>query len=500
MPLPLPRPIGAARVRHDDKDMQTREVPQHQAVRPPPGPRGNGSAFTPAVGDRRCPRAHAETLETWNRISRLVPAANIVAAVAICLITIPDPKMSRAAAIAVACLVLWLTECIPLYATTLVLWVATVLFLSPLDPKAFGLSRTLSVLSNPVMPLFFGGFVLAIAGTKYGIDTAIADWMVKLSFGRRRALLFTVMVGTAVLSMWISNIAAAAMMIATLRPLLQSESDVQFRRALLLGVAFAANFGGIGTPIGTGPNMIAIGSLADRHPISFVHWMLFGIPIAAFMITVAFLWFVFSYRVRGQASASNAHVKQLSPGGWWVVAIFCATVFAWLFEPLHGLPSSLMALLAACVLFATRLLDTRELALVRWNTLILIAGGLSLGELLNDSGLAVAASHLIDWQTLPSVAVIFGLVLSCALLSSVSSNTASTAIIIPIAVGISPDPTVAISVALGASMGAQFVISTPANSMAHGEGDLRGSDFLIPGTILLAVGCALVVLLASVIR
>jgi len=308
------------------------------------------------------------------------------------------------------------------------------------------------------------------------------------------------MAGTAVLSMWISNIAAAAMMIATLRPLLHNESDVRFRRALLLGVAFAANFGGIATPIGTGPNMLAIGSLADSHPISFVHWMVFGVPIAVFMCALAYLLFVFSYGVGGATAARHVRVAQLSGGGWLVVVLFCVTVTAWLLEPLHGLPSSLIALAAACVLFATRLLDTRELAQVRWGTLILIAGGLSLGELLNDSGLAVASARLIDWQALPPVVLTLGLVMACALLSSVSSNTASTAILIPIAIGMCPDPTVAISVALGASMGAQFVISTPANAMAHGEGDLRSSDFLIPGTILLIVGCGLVVMLAGVLR
>ena len=122
-----------------------------------------------------------------------------------------------------------------MFATTLVLWIATVLFLAPLNHASFGLPRTLSVLGNPVLALFFGGFVLAIAGSKFGIDTTIADWMVRLSFGRRRALLFTVMTGTAILSMWNSNIAAAAMTPAN--AMAYGEGELHSSDFLLIGVA-----------------------------------------------------------------------------------------------------------------------------------------------------------------------------------------------------------------------------------------------------------------------
>src|SRR5688500_11416681 len=196
---------------------------------------------------------------------------------------IADPMMSRAAAIAGVCLVLWLTEVIPLYATTLLLWVSIALWLAPLD-QAFALHRVTSVAASPVMMLFFGGFVLSVAGAKYGIDAYIAGWMVRLSRGRRRLLLLAIMTGTAVLSMWMSNIAASAMMVATLRPLFaHHRDDARFRTALMLGVAFAADFGGIATPIGTGPNLIAIGALSAHHHITFFDWMLFGVPTAGLM-------------------------------------------------------------------------------------------------------------------------------------------------------------------------------------------------------------------------
>src|SRR5829696_1197889 len=130
-----------------------------------------------------------------------------------------DPKLVRGTIVAGVCLVLWLTEVVPLYATTLLLWVGIVTVLGPVDRERFSLKRVLSAAANPVMALFFGGFALSAAGARHGIDAAIAEAMVHVSRGRRLGLLAAMMGGTAVLSMWMSNIAAAAMMFAALRPL-----------------------------------------------------------------------------------------------------------------------------------------------------------------------------------------------------------------------------------------------------------------------------------------
>ena len=183
----------------------------------------------------------------------------------------------------------------------------------------------LSWAANPVMALFFGGFALSVAGSKYGIDAYVAGWMVRVSRGRRAVLLLAVMAGTAVLSMWMSNIAAAAMMIATLRPLFGGPTRAgddgagAFRKALLLGVAFAADFGGIGTPIGTGPNLIAIGAVADTYRITFVHWMLFGVPLAVVMLPLAYVLLLWLHRVRGTVPAVAIPPPELDPpraGPW----------------------------------------------------------------------------------------------------------------------------------------------------------------------------------------
>lgn len=434
------------------------------------------------------PRPHPALADLGRRMWPLVPSAAVVVAAS----TIDDPKMSRAAAVAGVCLVLWLSEMIPLFATTLLLWVATVLVLSPLDPTAFGTARVLAAATNPVMVLFFGGFLLSVAGAKYGIDAYIASWMIRSSGGRRRVLLAVVMGVTACLSMWMLNTAAATMMVATLGALLRGDDeDHSFRTALLLGLAMAANFGGIATPIGTGPNLIAIGAVASHQTITFLDWMSFALPISLLMLGFAYVLLVTVHRVSGSLRPAKLARRPLGRRGWCVVAVFSATVAAWLLEPVHGVPAAIVALAMGAALFGTNLLDASDLRQVGWETLLLIAGGLSLGHLFEASGLASAMAGAVDWDALPQTVLVLGLVLTCASISAVASNTAAAAILIQLALGIAPSPAIAILVALGASMGVPFVISTPPNAIVYGQGGIRSRDFLLPGAVLMLTGCVL---------
>ena len=406
-----------------------------------------------------------------------------------------DAMLAEAAALAGVCLVLWLTEVIPLYATTLVLWVGMVVVLGRIDPVAFSLSRVLAAVTNPVMVLFFGGFVLSVAGAKYGIDSWLASRMIRAAGGQKRRLLLSMMGLTAVLSMWMLNTAAAAMMLVALRPLFaQASGDRSFRIAMLLGLAIAANLGGIGTPIGTGPNLIAIGAIESRYNVDFLDWMAFGVPTAVIMLTIAYLLLIRLYRVSGTFGRYAAPARVLPRGAPWVIAVFCATVLAWLLEPLHHVPAALVAVAMTAVLFGTKLLDADDLRRIGWDTLLLIAGGITLGQLLGDSGLARALTASVAWHAWHPTAVLFGLIFTCAIISAVSSNTAAAVVVIQIAMSIAPSTATPVLVALGASMGMPFVISTPPNAMAYGEGGLRPRDFFIPGSILMIVGCLLIAL------
>jgi sodium-dependent dicarboxylate transporter 2/3/5 len=286
-------------------------------------------------------------------------------------------------------------------------------------------------------------------------------------------------------------------MVATLRPLATAAGEgvaggADFRRALLLGVAFAADFGGIATPIGTGPNLIAIGAVEGLRPITFLEWMTFGVPLATVMLLAACAMLVWRYRVAGKIERVPTAAAPLSPRGWVVVAIFFAAVAGWLTEPLHGVSTALVALAVAGALFAGGLLDRRDLLKLEWDTLLLVAGGLALGELFHRSGLASSLASSARWELLPRPVLLLAMAFACALISAVASNTAAAAMLTQIALGLMPEPSVAVVVALGASMGVPFVISTPPNTMAYGQGGLRTRDFFVPGILLMLGGCGIV--------
>lgn len=413
--------------------------------------------------------------------------------IAASLLWIHEPILRRAIIVAAVCLTLWLTEVVPPYVPTFVLWALTPLFLFGFGDQ-FQLIRVLGWSANPVLALFLGGFALSVAASRYGIDNLIARLAVRLSRGSKLLLLILTAAATATLSMWMSNIAAAAMMIAALHPLFSGvPKHDPFRRALLMGIAFGANFGGIATPIGTGPNAIAIAAISSHHAITFAQWMVFALPLALGLLLAGLLLLIWRFHVRGVAGELSAIlVKAPDRGGWLVMALFFLTVFAWLTEPLHGTPSAIVALLTTAALFGSGLLKRDDLARIDWSTLLLIAGGIGLGNLLEQSGVISVANTSMPWQNLPPVVRIFTLCFASALLSALMSNTASVTMLIPLAAGIDPNPSTAILIAVAASLGIPFVISTPPNAMVYGQGGITFCDLAIPGLLLMILGCVLV--------
>jgi sodium-dependent dicarboxylate transporter 2/3/5 len=409
------------------------------------------------------------------------------------LIWIREPVLRRATIVASVCLTLWLTEAVPPYVPTFVLWALTPLLLFGLGDQ-FQLTRVLGWSANPVLALFLGGFTLSVAASRYGIDGLIAHLAVRLSRGSKLLLLLLTAAATASLSMWMSNIAAAAMMIAALHPLLlKVPSNDPFRRALLLGIALGANFGGIATPVGTGPNAIAIAAVSSNHAITFIGWMLFALPLSFGLLLAGLGILMARFHVRGKLGELSAvPVRTPNRGGQLVMVVFFLTVAAWLTEPLHGTPSAIIALVTTAVLFGSGLLKRDDLRRIDWSTLLLIAGGIGLGTLLEESGVIRVAGTAMPWQAIPHVGRLFILCFASALLAALMSNTAAVTMLIPLAAGIDPAPSTAILIAIAASLGIPFVISTPPNAMIYGEGGITFSDLAIPGLILMLVGCVLV--------
>lgn len=433
-------------------------------------------------------------LSTAGRNARtLLALILILASVFVSIIWIEDPVFQRALIVGAVCLTLWLTEVVPPYVPTFVLWALTPLLLHGFGDQ-FQLARVLGWSANPVLALFLGGFALSVAASRYGIDSLIARLAVRLSGGSKLLLLALTVTATASLSMWMSNIAAAAMMIAALHPLFMGvPKGDRFRRALLLGIALGANFGGMATPIGTGPNAIAIAAIASSHSITFVEWMVFALPLAIGLMIAGLLILIARFHVHGAATElPDISVKTPNRQGRLVMIVFFVTVAAWLTEPFHGTSSAIVALIATAVLFGSGLLKREDLARIDWSTLVLIAGGIALGNLLEQSGVIRVAGAGVPWQELPAAMRLFILCFASALLSALMSNTAAVTMLIPLAASLDPAPSTAVLIAIAASLGIPFVISTPPNAMVYGEGGIKFSDLAVPGLILMILGCTIV--------
>jgi sodium-dependent dicarboxylate transporter 2/3/5 len=426
------------------------------------------------------------------RGSLVLAAFVLLASVTTSLVVPSDPRLARGAAIVSAYLVLALSEIVPPFVPTLLLLAATPIWLGPFGTE-FQLGPMLAWPADPVLALFIGGFSLGLAAQRHGIDSMLAGLVLRLSGGRSRALLAWVSFGTAVMSMWMSNIAAAAMVLTALRPVIRRDAiPVSFRRALLLGVAMGANLGGMGTPIGTGPNAIAIAAADARgQTITFLHWMTFAVPLVFGALALTFVLLAVRYRVAGEFEPIAPRPLELSRPALGVMLLFFTTVAVWLSEPLHGIGAPLTALIATLLLFGSGLLAKRDLGALDWSTLGLIAGGLSLGKLIERSGLFAQLAG-IDWSGLPGWAWLGALVSGSALLSAVMSNTATAALLIPLGLSIDAAPSTAVIIAIGASFGMPFSISTPPNAMAYGEGSLTTIDLFWIGCSVMILGCVLV--------
>ena len=433
----------------------------------------------------------AETVAGRVSAPRALAVAAAVAALAVgAWLTLDDPGQRAAVILGGGVLALWLAELVPPFVPTLALLAGIPLVLGA--APAYRLPAVLGWAADPVLALFFGGFALGAAASRHGIDAWVAGGAVALSGGSRRRLLALVMGATAALSMWMSNIAAAAMMLAALRPLLRGrERGDPARVALLLGVAMAANLGGMSTPIGSGPNGIAIASLEPRTQVTFLQWMAFATPLMLGMLALAYLLIVALLRVHGTFERPAERPAPIAARARGVVVIFVLAVAAWLAEPLHGVAAPIVALAVAAALFAFGWLGREDLGRIDWSTLILIAGGLVLGRFADASGLVGALATRVGSVDAPPAAQLTGLVLLAATMSALMSNTASAAVLIPLAAGLELPPAAAVLVAIGTAFGVPFTISTPPNAMAVGEG-LSSRDLLRIGLPLMLVGTLLI--------
>jgi sodium-dependent dicarboxylate transporter 2/3/5 len=290
-------------------------------------------------------------------------------------------------------------------------------------------------------------------------------------------------------------------MIACIRPLMTNfEPDHILRRILLVGIALGADLGGIATPIGTGPNAIAIASVAPATQVSFLKWMVFAFPLAFGMLALGYFTLVTRLKVHRHELAGFTTIipgqedkkKRFGNSEFGFLLILIVTITLWLSEPLHGIPAGTVSLGATSVLFLSGLLKKEDLLKIDWSTLLLIAGGITLGKLLEQSMLVKVLAESIAWQSIDPTLVLFLLCLVSATLSALMSNTATVVMLLPLANAVFQKPSISILIAIAASFGIPFVISTPPNAMVYGEGGLKFNDLFLPGILLMILGCLLI--------
>lgn len=426
---------------------------------------------------------------------------------------------------------MWILEGVPAWVTsTLVIVIllftcsdsALWLFREGYDANALGQLISYQSLMNcyadPIIMLFLGGFILAIAATKTGMDGALARIMLK-PFGTRSSfVLLGFVVVTGVFSMFLSNTATAAMMLTFLAPVLKVlPSDGKGRVALALAIPVAANVGGLGTPIGTPPNAIALKYLNDpaglNLNIGFGEWMMFMLP---FTIVVLFLgWLLLLKLFPFKQKTIELKIEGEAKKDWRSIVVyitFAVTVLLWVTDKITGVNSNVVAMLPIAVFCAIGVIGRRDLEEINWSVLWMVAGGFALGVALNETGLAKHLITSIPFDTWPVMAVLIGGGVLCYAMSNFISNTASAALLVPIlgtvgtAMGDQLAPwggvaTMLIGVAIGSSMAMILPISTPPNALAHATGFIRQQEMMKVGIgigiIGLVLGYAMLILLGS---
>ncbi len=428
----------------------------------------------------------------------------------------------RVIALFVFAALMWMFEIIPNWTTSLLLIVLTLLTISDkgigflCDPKFGTLVSYKSLMASfadPVVMLFMGGFVLAIMAEKYGLDVTLARILLK-PFGTKPSMvLLGFLVVIAIFSMFMSNTATAAMMLAFLAPVLQVlPNDDKGRIGLSLAIPVAANIGGIGTPIGTPPNATAVRFLAESgYEVTFSDWSMRMIPFVLIMILVAWLLLqlLFPFKTKQLVLDIPENKRPVDWKTYVVWATFIGTILLWATESLTGINSNVVALIPLGVLTMTGIFTKEDIKEINWTVLWLVAGGFALGTALQGSGLAKTLISAIPFGSMSvlSVLIIAGLV--CYFLSNFISNSATAALLIPILIVVAEgmaDPSATNNasflsfggthamisfIAVCASIAMLFPISTPPNAIASSTGLVNTKDMAKVGIIIGAIGFAL---------
>ncbi len=443
----------------------------------------------------------------------------------------PGPLVRPVAAVTVLMAILWMTEAAPLMITALL---PIVLF------PALGVADirdSAAPYADPVIFLFLGGFVLGAAMERSGLHKRIGLGCAAAAGATPRRLVAGMLGATALVSMWVSNSAAAVLMMPVAMAVLALTEDHGARddpashrnlaAALLLAVAYGASIGGMATLIGTPPNALLVGYMAREHgvEIGFVEWMAVGVPVSLALLAASWFVLTLSHPVRLTLPSAGdlfrterERLGAMSGAETRVAVIFALAAAAWIFRPLltplaPWLSDTGIAIAAAVALAIVpagrlngeRLVTGDELKRLPWEVLTLFGGGLSLAAAISDSGLAAWLGQLLGALDAWPVALLVVLVtLAMIFLTELTSNTASAATFLPIggalALAIGADPLVmAIPLALAASCAFMLPVATPPNAIVYGGGHITMGQMIRAGLWLNLIGVAVISLVVMTI-
>lgn len=416
----------------------------------------------------------------------------------------------------------WMTEAIPIEATALL-----PLILFPLL-GAIDMKSTTFPYAHPLIFLFLGGFMIAIAIEKWNLHKRIALNIISFLGSNPRRLILGFMIATGFLSMWISNTATTLMMIPIgLSVISNLQQNDGFSKALPLSIAYAASIGGMSTLIGTPPNIVFAGIVKDTFGIevNFMDWMMIGLPFSILMIFIT--WVVitrYSFKISSNATLINSGIKEklaelgeMSTEEKRVLVVFLFTAVCWmsrtyLLNPIiPSLNDTTIAIFGGVLLFiipsstSGRLLDWQMMSKVPWGVLVLYGGGLTLANAFAKTDLATWIGGLLNhWQSVELVLLILLIVAAVNFMTEITSNIATASMVLPIlaalAVSIGTHPYyLMVGAILAASCAFMLPVATAPNAIAFSSGTIKMQDMIKVGVLLNLLSIFIITLIVCTI-
>ncbi len=419
----------------------------------------------------------------------------------------------------------WILETLPIFATSVMIIFLELILLSDKGFSLFFLShhtetfgkvlpanRIFATFADPIIILFLGGFSLAIAATKFRLDINLARVLLKPFGTHPKAIILGLMVITALFSMFMSNTATTAMMLTIMGPLLVNlEYDDPSRVAFVLAIPIAASIGGVGTPIASPPNAVAMSYLSEFMSLSFGQWMIFGVPFVMILLIIAWWIICFLYPAKNKTVVIEINGKFLKTRqAYLVYSTFFMTILLWMMGDFHGMNASVVALLPLTIFLAFKIITKEDLKDISWDVLWLVSGGIALGLALEQTGLAARLVSSIPFAKFTPLMILVGIMLMTIVMATFMSHTATANLLLPITAALASNLSslheiggafaLIIAVAFTASLGMALPISTPPNALAMSSGMIATKDLAKVGICVGSVGFIMVMMMLWLLK